>query len=184
MCERWNKKLHEAEHILELVVASLAGCLTIVKMAEYFTWHMIGRRRQHKQTVAQETRLIRAPVTQSSLAALPSEILACVFRHLYKSPEAAISLAQTCQTLASEFWAHRSEVIGHRATSTGLCPVYDIPDLKRNTRCFADIDIWWSRESTMRQICTLSEQPGGDREDVGRYVLPYTRTPAQERASL
>ncbi|KAL0049211.1 hypothetical protein WJX82_008853 [Trebouxia sp. C0006] len=89
-----------------------------------------------KKRKRRETRIIRAPLTQSSLAALPSEILAFVFRHLYNSPEAAISLAQTCQSLASEFLAHRSDAVGHH------------------------IDVWWSRDSTLRQIYALSEQPG------------------------
>ena len=127
-------------------------------MTEHSAWHTVGRRGKHKETVAQETRIIGAPSTQSGLAALPSEILAFVFRHLYKSPEAAVSLAQTCQTLASEFFAHRSDIIKQRAT--GICPVYDIPDLNRYTSCHADIGIWWSGESTMRQIYALSEHPG------------------------
>ncbi len=109
-------------------------------MTEHFAWHAVGRRGKHKESAVQETRII-TPLTQSGLAALPSEILAFVFRHLYKSPEAAISLAQTCQSLASEFLAHRSDMVGHRATSTGSCPLYDIPELKRYTRCYADIDV-------------------------------------------
>ena len=129
-------------------------------MTEHVAWHTVGRRGKHKAIAVQETRIIRAPLTQSSLAALPSEILAFVFRHLYNSPEAAISLAQTCQSLASEFLAHRSDAVGHRATSTGICPLYDVPDLKHYTRCYADIDVWWSRDSTLRQIYALSEQPG------------------------
>jgi len=110
-------------------------------MTEHVAWHTVGRRGKHKAIAVQETRIIRAPLTQSSLAALPSEILAFVFRHLYNSPEAAISLAQTCQSLASEFLAHRSDAVGHRATSTGICPLYDVPDLKHYTRCYADIDV-------------------------------------------
>ncbi len=129
-------------------------------MTKHFAWHTVGRRGKHKEIAVEETRIIRAPLTQSGLAALPSEILAFVFRHLYKSPEAAISLGQTCQSMACEFLAHCSDMVGHRATSTGICPVYDIPDLKRYTRCYADIDVWWSQNSTTRQIYALSEQPG------------------------
>ena len=154
--------MHEAEHILQLPQHSEKERDYNAKMTEHFAWYMVGRRGKHKESVAQKKRGMPAAVTQSSLAALPSDILAFVFRHLYKSPEAAISLAQTCQTLASEFLAHRSEIIGHRATSTGIFPVYDIPDLQRYRLpgCHADIDIWWSRDSAMRQIYALPEQSG------------------------
>ena len=127
----------------------------LISMTDQSDWHVVSRRGKHKETVAKKPRVTSA--TQSGLAALPSEILVLVFRYLYNSPAAAANLAQTCRTLASEYHDHRSHIITQRLTD--LCPVYDIPDLGYS-KYHADIDIWWRRGSSIRQLHALSEQPG------------------------
>ncbi len=124
-------------------------------MASPHIWHVVGRRGKHRQWPVQQQR--GRHLAQAGLAALPSEILTLLYRNLYLTPAAAVNLAQTCRNMALQFALHRDAILKN---GIGPCIEYRVSDLRnRHWRSHAEVDVWWLRGSTMRQMYNLSAEP-------------------------
>lgn len=129
-------------------------------MGQQHNWCIVGPRGKHKAGPAQK--LQKTPPVKPfnhlapSLAALPAEVTACIYRNLHQSPAAAVNLAQAGRSLASEFSAHRCNII--RQCISGVCPVYSTS----LGGSFTDIHlkIWWPQETAIRRLYALSRERG------------------------
>lgn len=120
-------------------------------------WSIAGRRGKHRSVLRSKPCVSVVRASQTGLATLPGEILAVIFRCLYARPASVVSLAQTCQALATEYRRHRAFIFQQCVRE--LCPDFSV-SVSGFSGFHADIDVWWRTKSALRYLYAFSEQPG------------------------